>query len=98
MKVACGRGRLRWSRAAHSLPGQAGCLAKSEGGDPAPYRSRQLVCAMFTTGSYTGTGVWSTASWTISAGVRPADRASGARMSRCASTGTATAFTSSGRT
>jgi len=35
MKVACGRGPWRWSRALHSLAGQAG-LAKSEGGDPAP--------------------------------------------------------------
>ena len=51
MTVACGRGRLRWSLAPHSLAGQAGCLAKSEGGDPALYRSRQLVCATFTTGS-----------------------------------------------
>jgi len=38
-------------RAPHSLAGQAGRLAKSEGGDPAPYRSRQPVCATFTTGS-----------------------------------------------
>ena len=46
----------------------------------------------------TGTGVCSIASPTISSAVRPAERASGARISRCASTGLAIAFTSSGST
>src|SRR6185437_9746047 len=45
---------------------------------------------------HTGTGVFSSASATISAPPRPADRASGPRINRCASTAGATAFTSSG--
>src|SRR5205085_1515530 len=49
-------------------------------------------------GRHTGTGVCSSASRTSSPAVRPAERASGASISRCASTGSAIAFTSSGST
>src|SRR5205085_5082485 len=47
---------------------------------------------------HTGTGVCSSASWTSSPGVTPVERASGASINRCASTGSATALTSSGST
>src|SRR5262249_60731204 len=47
-------------------------------------------------GGHTGTGVCSRASWTSSRAVRPAERASGASIRRCASTGSAAAFTSGG--
>src|SRR5207237_9796358 len=45
---------------------------------------------------HTGTGGLSSASRTTSPAVSPPERASGARISRCASTGRATALTSSG--
>src|SRR5581483_8983154 len=45
---------------------------------------------------HTGTGVFASASRTISALPTPAARASGPRINRCPSTGAATAFTSSG--
>src|SRR5213078_4821923 len=47
---------------------------------------------------HTGTGVCSSASRTSSPGDTPAEHASGASISRCASTGSATVFTSSGST
>ena len=70
--------------------------AEDDGDDPA----EDAECEYPSTpgGHQTGTGVWASASATSSPGPRPAERASGARISRCPSTGTATAFTSSGVT
>src|SRR5204863_8619746 len=51
-----------------------------------------------TASGHTGTGVFSIASRMSASAERPAERASGETMSRCASTGSAIAFTSSGET
>src|SRR6266581_810592 len=70
--------------------------AEDDGDDPA----EDAECEYRSTsgGHQTGTGVRESASAMSSAGPSPAERASGARMSRWASTGAATAFTSSGVT
>ena len=70
--------------------------AEDDGDDPAEDAEQQYRSAA--PGHQTGTGVCPRASATSSAGPSPAERASGARISRCASTGAATAFTSSGAT
>ena len=70
--------------------------AEDDGNDPAEDAEREYRSPPG--GHQTGTGVCASASATSSAWPSPAERASGARISRCASTGTATAFTSSGLT
>ena len=70
--------------------------AEDDGDDPA----EDAECEDSSTSGrhQTGTGVCASASATSSAGPRPFERASGARISRWASTGAATALTSSGLT
>ena len=70
--------------------------AEDDGDDPAEDAEGQYGSTPG--GHQTGTGVCASASATSSARPSPAERASGARISRCASTGVATAFTSSGVT
>ena len=73
-----------------------GRRAEDDGDDPAENAEGQYRSAPG--GHQTGTGVRASASATSSSAPSAAERASGARMSRWASTGAATALTSSGAT